>query len=251
VMLLVDPDSGVIVDANQAASRFYGYSPAELCAMTIADIIKLSPEEVVSKLQHAKTKGLNYVISHHKLANAEVRAVEIHSSPITIEGRTLLFSIVHDITKHKQCEVELETNVAGLEDFNTALRVILQQMEESREELRAAVVSNIGELVLPSLAKLKKSPLSSYQLSILQSVESNLGNISSSFLQKLKLIHYRLTSREIEIATLVKEGKSTKEISEQINITSKTVEFHRSRLRDKLGLTKKKVNLRSHLLTIG
>jgi PAS domain S-box-containing protein len=250
VMLLIDPDSGVIVDVNRAASRFYGYSMPELCAMNIADVIKLSPEEIAAKLKHAKEEGLNYLISHHKLANAEVRTVEIHSSPITIEDRTLLFSIVHDITKHKQCEVELETNVASLEELNTALRVILQQIEESREELHAAIVSNIGELVLPSLDKLKKSPLSSYQLSILQSIESNLGDISSSFLQKLKMIHYKFTSREIEIATLVKEGRSTKEISERMNITTKTVEFHRNRLREKLGLTKKKINLRSHLLTI-
>jgi PAS domain S-box-containing protein len=250
VMLLVDPDSGVIVDANRAAARFYGYSRAELCAMNISDIIKLSQEEIAAKLQHAKIEGLNYLISHHMLANSEVRTVEIHSSPITIEDRTLLFSIVHDITKHEQCEQELETNVARLEELNTALRVILGQIEESREELHAAIVSNIGELVFPSLDKLKKSPLSSYQLSILQSIESNLGNISSSFLQKLKMIHYKLTSREIEVATLVKEGKSTKEISERMNIAVKTVEFHRNRLREKLKLTKKKVNLRSHLLTI-
>jgi DNA-binding CsgD family transcriptional regulator len=75
-------------------------------------------------------------------------------------------------------------------------------------------------------------------------------NISSSFLQKLKIIHYKLTGREIEIAALVKEGKSTKEIAERVNISAKTVEFHRNRLREKLGLKKKKVNLRSHLLTI-
>jgi PAS domain S-box-containing protein len=250
IMVLVDPDSGVIVDANRAASRFYGYAPLELCGKKITDISPQTPEQINADLRRAKDEGLNYFISLHKLANNEIRTAEIHASPITCEDRLLLFAIVHDITEHKQCEEELKTNVASLEEVNTALKVILQHIEESREELNAAIVSNIGEIILPNLDKLKKSPLSVYQLSILQSIESNLLNISSNFLQKLKIDHHRLTAREIEIAALVKEGKSTKEIAERVNISTKTVEFHRNRLREKLGLKKRKVNLRSHLLTI-
>ena len=250
VMLLVDPDSGIIVDANRAAARFYGYTELELCGKKITDISQRSPAQIDAELKRAKVDGLDYFTSVHKLANNELRTVGIHASPISCEDRILLFSIVHDITEHKQCEEELKTNVASLEELNTALKVILQQVEESREELSAAIVSNIGELVLPSIDKLKKSPLSAYQLSIIQSIESNLLSISSSFLQKLKITHHKLTAREIEIAALVKEGKSTKEIAERVNISTKTVEFHRNRLREKLGLNKKKVNLRSHLLTI-
>jgi PAS domain S-box-containing protein len=250
VMLLVDPDSGVIVDANRAASKFYGYTTHELCGKKIADISPVTTVQIDADIKRAKVEGLSYFTSLHRLANNELRTAEVHSSPITCEDRILLFSIVHDITEHKQCEEDLKTNVANLEELNTALKVILKHIEESREELNAAIVSNIGELVLPGLDKLKKSPLSSYQLSILQSIEANLLNISSSFLQKLKIIHYKLTAREIEIAALVKEGKSTKEIAGLANISTKTVEFHRTRLRGKLGLKKKKVNLRSHLLTI-
>jgi PAS domain S-box-containing protein len=250
VMLLVDPDAGVIVDANRAASRFYGYTTLELCGKKITDISQLPPAQIAAALQRAKVEGVNYLISHDKIANAELRTVEIHASPINVEDRILLFSIVHDITEHKQCEEDLKTNVASLEELNTALKVILQRIEASREEISAAIVSNIGELVLPSIDKLKKSPLSSHQQSILQSIESNLLQISSSFLQKLKMTHYKLTSREIEIAALVKEGKSTKQIAEQVNISTKTVEFHRNRLREKLGLKNRKVNLRSHLFTI-
>jgi DNA-binding CsgD family transcriptional regulator len=75
-------------------------------------------------------------------------------------------------------------------------------------------------------------------------------DISSSFLQKLRIIHHKLTAREIDIAALLRAGKSTKEMAEQLNVSTKTVEFHRNRLREKLGLKKKKVNLRSHLLTL-
>lgn len=250
VMLLVDPCSGTIVDANRAASRFYGYAQHELCGKKVTDISQLPPAQIAAELQRATAEGLNYFISRHKLASNELRTVEVHASPIGRKGRMLLFAIVHDITEHKQCEENLQTNVKSLEELNTALKVILRQIEESREELHAAIVSNIGETILPGLDKLKKSPLSSLQHSILQSIEANLLNISSSFLKKLKIVHRNLTAREIEIATLVKEGRSTKEIAERMNISTKTVEFHRNRLREKLGLAKKKVNLRSHLLTI-
>ena len=251
VMLLVDPDSGFFEDANLAASRFYGYTVLELCGKKVADIDQLlSPAQIDVELERARVEGLNYFTSLHKLANNEIRTVQIHASPILCEDRILLFSIVHDITEHKQCAEELKTNVASLEELNTALKVILQQVEENREEVSAAIVSNIGELVLPSIDKLKKGPLSAHQLSIIQGIESNLLNISSSFLQKLKITHHRLTAREIEIAALVKEGKSTKEIADRVNISTRTVEFHRNRLREKLGLNKKKVNLRSHLLAM-
>jgi PAS domain S-box-containing protein len=250
VMLLVDPDSGFIVDANRAASRFYGYTPLELCGKNINDISQTSPAQIATELKRAKFEGINYLISSHKIATTELRTVEIHASPITVEDRILLFAIVHDITEHKQCEEDLKTNLANLEGLNTALKVILHQIEASREELRAAIASNIEEIIVPILDKLKKSPLSSHQLTMLRGLESNLLNISSPFLQKLKLIHYKLTAREIAIATLVKEGKSTKQIAELVNVSTKTVEFHRNRLRDKLGLKNKKINLRSHLSTI-
>jgi PAS domain S-box-containing protein len=250
VMLLIDPDARFIANANRAASAFYGYSASKLRGMNIADISQREPAQIAAELERAKAEGLHLFTSVHRLANAEVRNVEIHASPISIEDRILLFSIVHDITEHKKCAEELKTNIASLEELNTALKVILQQVEKSREELSAAIVTNIGELVLPDIDNLKRSPLSAHQLSVLHGIESHLLNISSSFLKKLKMTHHKLTVREIEIATLVKEGKSTKEIAEWVNVSTKTVEFHRNRLREKLGLKKKKINLRSHLLTI-
>jgi PAS domain S-box-containing protein len=250
VMLLIDPDSGAIVDANQAAIRFYGYSKEELYAMNIADINQLAPEQVAAERQHAIMEKQNRFISPHKLANNEIRTVEVYSTPINLEGQALLFTIMHDVTEREKCEQDLKMNVEQIEELNAALKVILRQMEESREELSARIFSNIKEIILPNVDKLKKSSLSSYQRSLLQSIESNLMNISSSFLRDLKMTSYGLTPREIEIATLVKEGKSSKEMSERMGISPKTVAFHRDSLRKKLGLNNKKTNLRSHLSTI-
>jgi len=127
---------------------------------------------------------------------------------------------------------------------------LLKQVEEGRKEFEAQILSNIRELVLPYINKLKIRLSSPQDISTLEVVESNLNQIASSFLRNLKLSYHRLTPREIEIAALVQEGKSVKEIAELLNVTTRTVEFYRNSLREKLGLKNKKTNLRSHLLTL-
>ena len=106
-MLLIDLASGAIVDANAAASRFYGYPLERLKNMNIAQINNLPPEEVANERTHALQEKRNYFIFPHRMANGEMRTVEVHSSPIEIPGQTLLFSIIHDISEHKRVEKEL------------------------------------------------------------------------------------------------------------------------------------------------
>ena len=81
-------------------------------------------------------------------------------------------------------------------------------------------------------------------------VESSLNEIVSPFLHKLSSKYLGLTPREIQVAGLVKEGKTTKEIAEFLNISTNAVDFHRKRVRDKLGLRNRKANLRTHLLSL-
>lgn len=148
----------------------------------------------------------------------------------------------------KESERQLRIKSKSLEEVNAALKVLLMRVEEGRRELEEKILSNIKELVLPYMDKLKKTPLSEKQTTCLTIAETNLDNVVSSFLPNLKKGYLNLTHREIQIATLVKEGKSIKDIAEILSITRKTVEFHRHSLRKKLGLKNKQSNLRSHLL---
>ncbi|HOI08271.1 MAG TPA: helix-turn-helix transcriptional regulator, partial [Deltaproteobacteria bacterium] len=92
--------------------------------------------------------------------------------------------------------------------------------------------------------------LNDKQMTFVQLLESNLNQIVSPFLQKLSSQYLNLTPTEIQVANLVREGKSTKEISDILNISKRAVEFHRNNIRDKLGLKKEKTNLRSYLLSL-
>lgn len=106
-MLLIEPSSGKIVDANAAASRFYGYSVERMKTLNISEINVLAPEDIPAERTPAVDTERNYSIFTHRLANGALRTVEAHSSPVGVGGQTLLFSIIHDVTARKQAEEQV------------------------------------------------------------------------------------------------------------------------------------------------
>lgn len=115
VMLLIDPESGAIVDANAAASRFYGYAIERMRTMMISEINMLPPEKIAEERARSLRLERNYFVFPHRLANGEIRTVEVHSSPIRVGDNTLLFSIIHDITRQHQAEQELRIAAIAFE----------------------------------------------------------------------------------------------------------------------------------------
>jgi PAS domain S-box-containing protein len=107
VMLLIEPNSGMIINANIAAQNYYGYSIKTLKQMKIQDINILFPDEVGEKRHQAAIEECNYFEFPHCLASGEIRTVEVHSSPIIINGKKYLLSIIHDITERKQAKEDL------------------------------------------------------------------------------------------------------------------------------------------------
>ncbi len=98
VELLIDPQDGSIIDANYAAASYYGYSRKKLRKMRISDINTLSEEEIAHEMERAREQKNDYFIFRHRLASGEVRDVEVHSGPVEVSGKTLLYSIIHDVT---------------------------------------------------------------------------------------------------------------------------------------------------------
>jgi PAS domain S-box-containing protein len=117
IMLLVDPASGKIVDANTAAARFYGYSEDELRGMLISNINTQNEAEIQLERQQALDEQRNYFVFMHRCANGDLRSVEVYSSPVDTAGKKLLFSIVYDITERKKAEDALRRSNADLERF--------------------------------------------------------------------------------------------------------------------------------------
>jgi len=108
VMLIIDPENGDIVDANSAAITYYGWSFDKITSLKITDINTLPKEKVFKSMNYSRIKKCNYFLFRHRLANNEVRDVEVYSGPIFVKNKELLFSIIHDITDRKKAEKVVE-----------------------------------------------------------------------------------------------------------------------------------------------
>ena len=106
-MLILDPESGAILDANPAALAFYGYDLQQMRAMRIFDINTLSPDEIRERMCGASDGSETAFIFSHRRSNGDVRLVEVHSGPFRYEGRQALYSIIHDVTERQRIEAAL------------------------------------------------------------------------------------------------------------------------------------------------
>jgi PAS domain S-box-containing protein len=150
----------------------------------------------------------------------------------------------------RESENQLKTKANDLQEANTALKVLLKHIEEDRKEIEEKVLANVKQLVDPYIEELKKSRMNSTQETYLGILQANLNEVISPFTRKLSSEYVKLTPTEIKVANLVKHGNTTKEIAELLKISIKTIGIHRENIRKKLGINKKRQNLRSHLLSL-
>ena len=166
-----------------------------------------------------------------------------------------LVSLFHvDITKHiniekalRRSERKLDMEARRLEEANVALNVLLDHRDEEKMRIQEDVMYSLSKLITPFFKKLKETKLTREQMSLLGTIESNLNEITAPFAGNLSYRLASLTSTEMEVAALVKDGKRIKQIANDMCISEGAVSFHRKNIRAKLGLKHKKINLHTFL----
>lgn len=262
IMLL---DKRSFFDCNEKTLELYGFRSKD-------ELVKYHPGEVSPSFQPdgepsvekanrmidvAMEKGFHTFTWIHKKVDGTLFPAEVLLSRFELGGRAVVQALVRDITERVQGELalkrskeELEVKSAYLEEANTALKVLLRRREEDKAALEEDVLANVRSLVIPYIERLKQSYSGPEQQAYLQVLESNLNSIISPFLRNVTLAHFNLTGREIQIANLVKEGKTNKEISGMLNLSIRSVEFHRDNIRKKMKLDHRKANLRVFLMSL-
>jgi hypothetical protein len=153
VKIILDPDTGAILDANDAAAQYYGWTREELKHMKIYQINTLSPEEVNVEMEKVRSERRIRFEFRHRRADRSIRDVEVFSSKIEIRGKDVLHSIIHDITERKQGEEELKNKIDELTIANKELAFQNEEREKRADEL---IIAN-KELVFQNEEKEKRA----------------------------------------------------------------------------------------------
>jgi PAS domain S-box-containing protein len=254
--------TGTYVFSNQKVKDILGYDRHEIIGQKPFDFMPPDEAQKIAKkfLKFSKSRkpfsGMEN-INLHKDGHEVV--LETSGVPIFDENGEYIGyrGIDRDITKRKQAEqalkkkeTELKKKTVQLQELNSALKVFLMKKDEDRIELEEKLVSSVRELVFPYLVKLNNEKLPDKEKAFISIIESNLKDIMSPFARSLTSSYLELTPTEIQVANLIKHGKTTKDIAELNNLSPRTIEFHRDNIRTKLGIKNKKVNLRTYLLSL-
>ena len=252
---------GKVVYCNKKCEELMGYSNEEFCSLefNFLDLIDKESKKTVEASFARHLKGQEVEPYEYRLVTkggGKLDAI-ITTKLIQYEGDTAILGIVTDISRRKKAEEalqareqELEEKAHDLEEMNAALRVLLQKREKDKIEFEEKIQFNVKQLIEPYLDDLSKTRLSVRQGTLLGIIKNNLDEIISPFARNFTSIKYRLSPQEIKIASLIRQGKTTKNIAELMGLSLRTIEFHRSKIRQKLGLKDKTTSLQAHLLSL-
>lgn len=162
------------------------------------------------------------------------------------------FSQRNELLLHQAAEqtTELARHNKELQEVNAALTVVLKQRQQDKEMLEERMSENILSLIEPLVKRLQRTKLDDDQFLLVKEIEDNLQDITSSFITRLTGQAVGLTPMEIQVATHVKQGKATKEIADILCLAPDTINVHRKKIRKKLGLSNKSVNLQTFLTSL-
>ena len=233
----------------------YGYEPLELLGRNLIETF-IPPEDreaqrkIMEEIRLSK-KPCNGLRRRARRKDGVVIPIETHCLPV-LAGKTVrgFRGISRDISEMLLLELRLEHKARELTEVNNALSLLLHQSAKASAEHERRIHDNLQRLVLPYLEKIEERCKDQELALYLRVAAANLEKITSTFSLTLSTRLGGLTPRELEVAELIKQGRATKQIATILDLSSRTVEFYRDKLRVKLGIKSKKTNLRSYLSSL-
>lgn len=254
-------ENQVTTYANEMLCQMWGRSMDEIIGKKVDQFLDDDNKKILAQQLEKRRKGerRSYEIIWTKKDGSKLHTIMTPTPYFDSKGNFKgSFAVITDISKQKkernllemmvkQRTRELENKTKSIEEVNTALRVLLKKREEDKNILEERMLLNVRELIMPYIERMREAQLNQRQQGCLDVMESTLNDIVSPFLHKLSLEFLNLTPSEIQVANLVKFGKTTKEIAGILNLSGKTIEFYRKSIRKKTGITNKNINLRTFL----
>ncbi len=260
---------GSLIDVNDAAVELLGYSSREELLQVKVPDLYAEPEAAAKHLYIIAEYGYGkeYPVDLRRKDGSIRHTLVTSAARFDANGDLIGFQgTIRDVTEQRRNEEELrkyreeleimvaertrelEDKTKNLEDVNTTLNVLLKKRDQDKKNLEENFVANIGSMVLPYLENMRKNNLDAQQQVCLNTVEKNLNEMTSPLLKNIR--QFNLTPREVQIAYLIRDGKTTKNIAETLGIVEGSIATHRRNIRKKLGLHRDS-NLQSHLCFFG
>lgn len=248
-IMLIEP-TGKILYMNHALPGFFSKKAVG------ANLFSLFPEpyqdeieQCLRRVEQSKVLDRYYLNYPNKDGGSEY--IEARVAPIVAGEKVIAFVInSSNITKQKVLENELKRNQASLEETNITLKVLLKRIEKERLLFQENLSTNILCNIEPYMNKLKQSDLDKDQRRTLDILDHNIKDMASPLIYSVMTMNLRLTPAEMQISNFIRQGYSSKEIADLLNISPATIDKHRKNIRKKLGITNKKQNLRSVLSSL-
>lgn len=152
-----------------------------------------------------------------------------------------------DVTERKEAEQQLASHARRVEEANISMKMLLRQVTMAKEELERTISDNLKSLILPALNELESKLADRPERAYIQAIRANVGRLTAVLPAQLAVHYQNLTRREQQVAELIRQGHTTKEIAALLGVSRRTVEFYRDAIRRKFGLKSRKVNLHSFL----
>ena len=244
------------VSVNPCLENVFGLSSEEILGKKEDDIFTEGIEPDINETDQRVLGGVVVEGEYSRVINGSlltfhVIKVPMHDSTGKVTG---LCAIVRDITERKRFEQQLlakeRDQARYLEEMNITLKVLLDSREKEKKQAQETIVSKVRKIIYPYLEKMDASNLDEENRIYLSIIRTNLDELLSPFINPLSQQYLNLTSMEMRIADLIKQGKSTKEIAGMLKVSPFAVSFHRNNIRKKCGLLNAKKNLRVYLNTI-
>lgn len=242
--------------ANPAAQTITGYSEEEIRTKKFWELIHPDHRDLVRARGMARQQSEDVPTRYAVkilTKSGETRYVEYTGAQIIFQGKPAVLGTAFDITarevageKLRKTTEELQKERKALTEKNVALKQILDHIEQERLNYKDTICRQIDDAIRPFLSKLNKI-LPDDSKDDIEGLKSTLDGILAKDVDVYRDNYRKLTPREIEICELIKEGKSSKQMSSILNLSLLTIHKHREQIREKLGLTNKNVNLSSFL----
>ncbi|MFC1591437.1 PAS domain S-box protein [Thermodesulfobacteriota bacterium] len=285
--IVITDNTGNIVRTNQSFAKLVGHAREDVLGKHIvefsprgAGIYESSTgASVVLDSEHFRQRrNMIYekLFSEGRVSNWETYLLSRQGRLIPVENNTYLLyndgterigsvGILRDITAHKQAEqqlahyrsqledlvrkhtADLELKTCKLEKMSATLETLLAKRRTDKKDMELQVLANVSKLIIPLVEQLKQTQLDASQQTCIELLESSLHKLVTPLSHKLSSNYFGLSPNEIKIAGFVKAGKRTKEIAALLNLSPRTIEYYRRKIRHKMGLANQRDSLQSKL----